>query len=64
MEEYSLLYLHHTDKAILLTDTDEEHGEWFPLSQVELIEDLETLDSGDCIIVSIPEWLAINHGLE
>jgi hypothetical protein len=50
-----------TRKAILVSDDGvREHAVWLPLSQVEVVEEDETdLD----IIVTLPEWLALEKGL-
>lgn len=52
------LRLHHrTDKAVLVSDTDEKDDAiWLPLSQVEVEE------QGAYATITMPEWLAIDKG--
>ncbi len=47
--------VHETEKAVrILFDFDGGHEEWLPFSQVEI----------DGNVVEMPEWLAIEKGLE
>lgn len=52
--------LHHeTPKAVLVSDDgDRENAVWLPLSQCEI----EHKRSG-IVVVTLPEWLAIEKGL-
>lgn len=48
-----------TAKAILVSDDgDEKKAKWLPLSQVEVEE-----KSQGIVVVTLPEWLAIEKGL-
>lgn len=52
--------LHHeTARAILVSDDgDRDKAVWLPLSQVEI----ERQDK-DIVVVTLPEWLALDKGL-
>lgn len=51
--------LHHrTERAVLVSETDDSEKMWLPLSQIEIEH-----GSGDCWRVSAPEWLLRNKGL-
>ena len=52
--------LHHeTDKAILVSDDgDRGNAVWLPLSQCEIQK-----QRGGVVIVTLPEWLALDKGL-
>lgn len=54
------LHFHaETDKAILISENGEErHAVWLPKSQIEYEDD----GRGSCK-VTLPEWLANEHGL-
>lgn len=62
---------HHTDKAVLVSDGETEC--WIPFSLVEelkdILEDTTGLKVGiedelaELETITIPEWLAIQHGL-
>lgn len=56
MEEYSLEFLHSSENAILVRDAD-DNDIWLPKSQIE-IDDLENLERGEFVLISIPDWLA------
>lgn len=46
-----------TPKAVLVSESgDEKEAQWLPLSQIEVIE----TNKSSVVIVSIPEWLAID----
>lgn len=51
-----------TTKAILVSELGEEkdEGVWIPLSQVTFITGDE---DDDTVIVTVPEWLALDKGL-
>jgi hypothetical protein len=51
------MYRHaQTEKAILVSDDgEEESAVWLPLSQVEIEE-----KGGNELVITMPEWLAIN----
>lgn len=48
-----------TDLAILVTTGNSEDAVWLPKSQIEM-ENAETVGH---VIVSVPEWLAMDKGL-
>lgn len=54
------LHLHHkTEKAILVSDGgDKDDAIWVPLSQCEV-----EYKKGNVVIVTMPEWLAVEKGL-
>jgi hypothetical protein len=54
-------FKYQTDLAILVNDGDNDH--WIPKSQIEEDIDWGSLDKGDDIQVTIPEWLAEEKGL-
>ncbi len=48
-----------TSKAVLVSDDgDKAKAVWLPLSQVEVEE-----KAGGIVIITMPEWLAIQRGL-
>ena len=48
-----------TVKAVLVSDDGEkQNAVWLPLSQIEIEK-----QRGDVVIVTMPEWLAIEKGL-
>jgi hypothetical protein len=52
-----------TDRAVLVTDTDDEDDEdapriWLPLAQIEIVEKANGTAS-----IDMPEWLAEDRGL-
>lgn len=50
-----------TDKAVLVSDDGERsHAKWLPLSQIEL-DDANT--QRGMVVVTLPEWLALEKGL-
>lgn len=53
------VYLHaETDKAVRVSDDgDNESAVWLPKSQIEIVHHKGT------IIVTLPEWLAVDKGL-
>jgi len=55
-------YVSSTDKAILVEiDGDKE---WIPRSQIyDASVDLDELEKGDPVTITIPEWLAEEKGL-
>lgn len=60
--DLSVEYLHHTDKAVLVKEGKNEV--WLPLSQCETEpSDLDSLERGDEVEVTCPEWLAKDKGL-
>ncbi|WP_255565083.1 hypothetical protein [Methylovirgula sp. HY1] len=56
--------LHHqTSKAILVSDDGErERAVWLPKQHVEFVSDPKT-KSRAIVIVTLPEWLAVEKGL-
>lgn len=50
------LIVRETDKAILFDDG--RHQAWLPRSRIEINE-----TKHGCVVVVMPEWLAINKGL-
>jgi len=64
METFQLTYIHHTDNAILVYDTDPGDKFWLPKSQIEFDpDDLLGLKSGEIIEIDIPDWLVEKHDL-
>ena len=55
-------YVSSTDKAVLVEiDGDKE---WIPISQIrDASVDLDELEKGDPVTITIPEWLAEEKGL-
>jgi hypothetical protein len=54
-------YISSTDKAILV-EVDGER-DWIPISQInDLSVELHTLERGDPLTITIPEWLAEEKG--
>lgn len=49
-------YLHHTDKAVLVSDGTD--NVWVPLSLVECDVDFDSLDRGDLVSITVPFWFA------
>jgi len=54
------VFLHETDKAVLL-DVDGEDV-WLPFSEIEEL-DTTTLDGAEFRTYLVPEWLAIKKGI-
>lgn len=49
-----------TDRAVLVSDTGiKKDAVWLPLSQIELVQ----IGRTGCATVTMPEWLAKEHGL-
>lgn len=46
-------------RAFRVTDTDYRHGQWIPKSQIELEQDA---GPGDTVVITMPEWLAVEKG--
>jgi len=60
--EICLYIIAETDRAFLVTDEEGENnlrGKWIPKSQIELEQDAGPRDT---IIITMPEWLAIEKG--
>lgn len=58
----SVILAHKTPKAILVKkDEDDKNGIWLPLSRVEY--DPSDARAGTIILLTLPEWLALNEGL-
>lgn len=51
--------LHETAAAVRVTDSTPDKGVWLPRSQIEIEEG----DKPGLIVVTLPEWLAIEKGL-
>lgn len=50
-----------TDKAVCINASGEKDGDvWLPLSKVEV----QKTGNGSLVILTLPEWLAIDKGLE
>lgn len=67
--DVSLIYLHDTERAILVTDgTRDSEGRqkkhWLPKSQVSTEEDLATMTPGKAYTFSIPLWLLTEKSLD
>ncbi len=64
MREYEVFLIHETDKAILVSEDEEQESTvWIPKSQI--MENVwDGIEAGDLIIITVPEWLAIEKGLE
>ena len=58
--EIFLEYIRKTEKAILMSDGDNE--EWLPLSQISIEYDLDEIEEHDEVLVILPEWLANDKG--
>ena len=51
---------HETDRAILASDDgNKSHAVWLPRSQIEIDDEDRPLT----VLVTMPEWLAIEKGL-
>lgn len=69
--ELSLIYLAHTEKAVLVTegegdpeDQDSIPSHWIPFSQCNFDDyDEAKLRRGDVINLEVSEWLAKERGL-
>jgi len=59
MSQINIRVKHQTDKAILVTNPDDEEC-WIPKSQIEFPDDQTT----PCeLIVEFPDWLVEKHAL-
>ena len=56
---FDCTYVSETDRAVLVNVEDEEI--WLPKSQVDDLGDNN--ERGDELTLSIPEWLADQHGI-
>jgi len=55
---------HRTKAAILVSDDGEEkNAVWLPLSQCEVAEMPGTGAARGLVLVTLPEWLAVERGL-
>ncbi len=60
--ELSLMFLHETDAAWLVSETGfKEDAVWLPKSQCGI--DNPDPESGEICEFSVPEWLALEKGL-
>lgn len=57
--DISVMKLHETDAAVLVTDAMPENGVWLPKSKIEI----EESDTAGIFVVTLPEWLALDKGL-
>ena len=58
--DITVTILTETDRAFRVTDNDNpEFGQWIPKSQIFIEQDAGV---GDTIIITMPEWLAIDKG--
>jgi hypothetical protein len=61
--EKTLVYHYETPLALLISeDGDRDNGTWLPKSQIQYDETF-TKD-GDPVVITMPEWLAIDKGLD
>lgn len=51
--------LHETAAAVRVTDSTPDKGVWLPKSQIEV----EHSDKAGIVVVTLPEWLAVDKGL-
>lgn len=59
--EFTAREKRRTDKAVCVNASGEKDGDvWLPLSQVEI----RKTGNGALVIVTLPEWLAVDKGLE
>jgi hypothetical protein len=64
------LYVHHTQKAILLNIDGRNH--WLPISQIEVTYEIDgspiNLSKGvpgdETLLIEIPQWLLEDKGIE
>ncbi|KKL44803.1 hypothetical protein LCGC14_2362010 [marine sediment metagenome] len=77
--ELTMIVIHETDKAYLMTEVEDQDGVWIPKSQITDIRETgrmepgvvlgrkklkRTGDDGAAIVeFTIPEWLAFENGL-
>ena len=63
MESLIVVFVNHTDKALLVYVDDPDCAEWVPKSQIEYDEnEVECARAGDDIEINIPAWLAEQKG--
>ncbi|MFH1505661.1 MAG: hypothetical protein ABIE94_01585 [archaeon] len=66
-EELSFIYLHNTDLAVLVTETEDEEGPdvWIPLSVINEGNEIDfnDYDRGDLIELEVAVWFALREGL-
>lgn len=57
--EVTVLMVTETQKAVLVSDTGEsKDAVWVPKSQIEI----EETDREGAVVITLPEWLAIEKG--
>lgn len=59
--DVELLYMHETEKGVLVAKDETSEPVWLPKSQVEI--DAPGRVRGSVCIVTLPEWLAIEKEL-
>lgn len=60
-ETVDVVFLHMTDRAVLVAEDKDDEGVWLPLSQVEI--DPTDPERGDLIELTGPQWLLEDRGL-
>ena len=68
LHDISLIFLHETDKALLVTDglTDADGRQkkfWLPKSQVETETPIIDMEPGKAYTFTLPTWLVEEKGL-
>lgn len=60
-ETVEVVFLHMTDRAVLVAEDEDDEGVWLPLSQVEM--DPEDPERGEVVEITGPQWLLEDRGL-
>jgi hypothetical protein len=58
--DLTMQIVRETDKAICVRDAEDRNPVWLPRSQIEVSTDGAPRG---CVIVTMPEWLALDKGL-
>ena len=59
--EATVILHKETEKALLVSETEDSEKFWLPKSQIEVLK--TTAGEFDVIEISLPEWLAKKSGL-
>lgn len=59
--DISVLFVHQTDRAILVRETEADEGTWLAKSQCEMSP--SEPHRGEPVEITLPEWLAKEKGL-
>ncbi len=62
-ETIEAIFIRETERAVCLRETEGSEDVWLPKSQCRFAPRVDTLDRGDVVSVTGPEWLLTERGL-